>query len=917
MFFLYNIRVLHKVFSDFGEAALAGAMAVIDGNIIPMNPNEPLRSHVYVYNNIFFSRALDSGVDTFKITEGDNAARKAANRDAQCVGTLHRLDISGLHTLATILVDYLGTRLVCQSLVPGILHGEKTHKLLYGAVEATSPLVWDKEMQGLLEKNLGKGLMVATRTVPAFPLTDERLEEIKTMRLASPEIVVNDASSDEKKEESKENETLSICGPVEAKGILGSDQRKYLLDLSRLTPRDANWVPKIKGGTGLWESDSDKKVAKTQTLIPTSLEDDEWTMSILRPELITHLTHKKMREWMEARKEETKASNESPKSETTNDDAEENDKEVQSNDESSKVEELNPDSINEGSKKIEDVQKNNPEAQEYLKSLRMNVNVFLPHIKTLKGVDTAADEQLKVDEEKSREAASFLWNDIIPNLSKEMRNNLSHQIPPGGKSLTELLHQRGINCRYLGRLATLAIEEENSDMEAGKNVASGKPEKLPRKVFPECWLELLECEMVARAAKHVLDSYFVENYGSAAIQPAQLVSSFLSAIMMTSEESAAETERRLSNQKENSFDDEYFNSLTLFDVGGGGDELQSPIRDRGQVWNDIEQEIGRRFRYTLTLYNRKEFPRRIQYIPLLRRICQRCGIRLSTKNYALGGKGLCSVSSKSCGQITESYPIAPTDVVDILPMVKNAASIAGESFVSCVSGAAAIVPSLHVLLPDAKATFEAAHVHFNLGSLSQALEFVQEAANLYQRVVETPLHINVSRCLDLTAIVLFQAQELELAATNASRALAIAVQLNGFDCPEAVAAHSTMSHIHITMGNLAEGMKHLRASIYLQEIIAGKNSSELSNMYHKIGTIYHEFGGLINALRYYQEAASKRSYDRMAESMILKSMALLLANLGQFKAALDTEKRAYSIYRLTLGENHEITKNSANALKVC
>ena len=164
-----------------------------------MNLNEPLCSHVYVYNNIFVCRTLASGVDTFKITKGDNAARKAANRDAQCVCSLHRLDISSLHTLATILIDYLGTRLVCQSLVPGILHVGKTHELLYRAVEATSPLVWDEDMQDLLEKNLGKGMMVVTVTFCAFCLTDERLEEMKVMRLGSPKIVWNDVSSNEKK----------------------------------------------------------------------------------------------------------------------------------------------------------------------------------------------------------------------------------------------------------------------------------------------------------------------------------------------------------------------------------------------------------------------------------------------------------------------------------------------------------------------------------------------------------------------------------------------------------------------------------------------------------------------------------------------------------------------------------------------
>ena len=51
-------RAVSKVYSDFVEAATAGAIALVEGKITPLNPNEPLRQHVYVYNQIFFSFAV-------------------------------------------------------------------------------------------------------------------------------------------------------------------------------------------------------------------------------------------------------------------------------------------------------------------------------------------------------------------------------------------------------------------------------------------------------------------------------------------------------------------------------------------------------------------------------------------------------------------------------------------------------------------------------------------------------------------------------------------------------------------------------------------------------------------------------------------------------------------------------------------
>jgi len=170
------------VLSDFGDAALRGVKAILDGYIQPMNPNEPLRSHVYLHNNIFFSRALDTGLDTFKVIQGDAAAKKSASRDANNMGVIHRLDIPGLHTLATVLVEYLGTRIVCQSVVPGILHGEKSHSILYGAVETLSELKCNEEMHKLLESSIGEDCMVATRTIPPYPFTDERMDDIKKNR---------------------------------------------------------------------------------------------------------------------------------------------------------------------------------------------------------------------------------------------------------------------------------------------------------------------------------------------------------------------------------------------------------------------------------------------------------------------------------------------------------------------------------------------------------------------------------------------------------------------------------------------------------------------------------------------------------------------------------------------------------------
>ena len=908
-------RVLNKVLSDFGEAVVLGVKAISQGQVTPMNPNEPLRSQVFLHNNIFFSRAVDAGLETFKVAKGDKAARKSASRDLHCLGALHRMERTGLHTLATAVVDFYGSRFVCQSILPGILSGEKTHTLLYGAVETGVPLVWDKEMHELFETTLGKGLMIATRPMPKQPLAPERIAEIEDAK--SDSLFLRQGKLEEEaKADSNESQTIELCAPLEAKGIRGSDQRKYVLDMTRLTPRDANWIPKEKGGTGKW--DFDAKTTKSDQ-IPESLDDEEWTLAVLRSELVSLYAQIKMAKYVKkkraAAEEDKKASaeidNKDDSGEGEKDDSGEGGKKAPTKDD-------NKASTNEGNEKKKDdkasennvaeKQKMSEDDLAYLNSLRFNVNVFLPDIQNFKGIDSDAVEQIKKDENMVRDAAVHLWDNVIPGVTNEIRMGTVHTVPHDGKSVTEFIHQRGINCRYLGRLANLAQMEEEKDQNQMKAFKENKITKLDRRKMPLFWLELLECEMVARAAKHVLDRHLSANNYANVGSLSQIVASFLCSIVSESEETAAQTENRVGKSDIVEPDEDDLSGLTLFQTVSA----ISPRRSRHDIWTEVEEEIGRRFRYSLTIFNQSIPSDRARYMPLLRRVCQRNGIRLVAKSYDVGLKCMSSESG-SGGSIFSSYPISALDVVDIVPLMKHAAAHS-EGFVACGSGPTTGLPPLHISLPDARATLEQAHLYHNKRLLSRALDLAQEAAGLYQRVSETPAHPGVVRCIDLIASILYDAGEPALAAQNASRALGFQTQISGFDSPDTINLHFVMFQFFLAAGEAAKAIKHIKAAIYLMELIGGKNHLELSNAYHKAGTVYHGINDLKTALRFYQEAISRDSCDRLLEAMISKSSALVLAGVGDFKQAVENEKRAFQLFSVLLGKDHTLTKQSDQAL---
>lgn len=63
----------NQVHSDFVAAATRGAMAVVDGNVMAINPGEEPKMQMFIWNNIFFSLGFDVR-DHYKDLGGDAAA---------------------------------------------------------------------------------------------------------------------------------------------------------------------------------------------------------------------------------------------------------------------------------------------------------------------------------------------------------------------------------------------------------------------------------------------------------------------------------------------------------------------------------------------------------------------------------------------------------------------------------------------------------------------------------------------------------------------------------------------------------------------------------------------------------------------------------------------------------------------------
>ncbi|TKR64462.1 hypothetical protein L596_024989 [Steinernema carpocapsae] len=200
-------RAIFKIHTDFVAAAVKGAQQVVDGNVVPINPGDDSRTHMYIWNNIFFSLGFDVK-DHYKELGGDAAAHVATSNDLQGVRAYTALDSSKLFTLGMVIVDYKGYRVTAQSIIPGILEREQEQSVVYGSIDFGKTIIGNDEYNELLQ------------------------DAAEHLRI-EPHVVKSG------KDDGKE---VKLYSSFETKGIIGNDRRHYVLDLLRTFPPDVNFL---------------------------------------------------------------------------------------------------------------------------------------------------------------------------------------------------------------------------------------------------------------------------------------------------------------------------------------------------------------------------------------------------------------------------------------------------------------------------------------------------------------------------------------------------------------------------------------------------------------------------------------------------------------------------------------------------
>ncbi|CAN0118297.1 unnamed protein product, partial [Discosporangium mesarthrocarpum] len=361
--------------------------------------------------------------------------------------------------------------------------------------------------------------------------------------------------------------------------------------------------------------------------------------------------------------------------------------------------------------------------------------------------------------------------------------------------------------------------------------ADGK-ERLWR--MPPFWLEMLEVEMVSRAACHVFSRYLAAGKSRAYAVPGPSIALFLNCLLGQPKAAATTSREEASVSRR------------------GSPRLCETLLECCSTQKNSQLVCAS------TLVLCQKAGARAHKFPLLRRVCQRLGVRVLSKDY----------------DMLSPSPLLLEDVVGVLPIVK-----------SCVPASP---------VPDATEALEMARLHLNGGGgLQTAHELAQHASITLQQACNG-MHKKYPSALTIQARVMYLSGDLEAAVAFQLKALAFYEQLTGFDSSQVINSHEHLAIYYTLLGEYHKGLAHMRAFCYLLEVTCGPHHPELATGYHRMGRNYQEVGHVIMALnRCYQEALQREPGNHLLHPRVHHNVAETLELIGVYKDALKHERMAY------------------------
>ncbi len=429
---------------------------------------------------------------------------------------------------------------------------------------------------------------------------------------------------------------VSIPASPEVKGIRGSDKRKFILDLARLSPRDTNWIG----------------------------QDDEYLCCLIRPELISHfMTSKNFQNAKEQIKQELK------------DKKEEETKVAEVA--GAEIAEVKPEEGEQADKKGLSYSDYINKLQEYFTqpnnkpNIRFNSNLFTR-------VNLASTESTKIETQKKEllELGEFIYKQAIPTLVNELLHG-EIILPCDSKSLGELFHAHGVNVRYIGKVCESVSREKFPFLHILlERVMLAKSIKHYLRVLFRQTSSLFHADLVV----HVLNCIFAHKKGQKVLETGNIRAFFEQseradqAASDNKNESAEDKKKKKKKKAASSKKQKEATNFVSPLMDFGSIRIESEAAEflslkPSEVWAALRSICKKRYLHDLpeNVVDFEPFKYPLTKLATLRDVCLSTGVVLDCKHYQLVDK----TTDKEEAENFDSLPFKSQDIIDIQPVVKH------------------------------------------------------------------------------------------------------------------------------------------------------------------------------------------------------------------------------------------------------
>merc|ERR1719410_3026599 len=480
--------------------------------------------------------------------------------------------------------------------------------------------------------------------------------------------------------------------------------------------------------------------------------------------------------------------------------------------------------------------------------IRFNPDVFSP------GVVHPKDQgQLKKECQLVQDAADFLITVQIPAF---IRDCLDHSTAPmDGQTLADAIHNRGINMRYLGKIA---------DMLA----------KVPQLEYVHT---IAVCELVMRSAKHLFTLFL---QGMDMLSLSSSISHFLNCLLSSCPTPSCTVPDQIHKKRSRNKSKKSSKVSPLTPT----DSVEWANLTPKILWQQIKTEAKSYFDWNLPIDNIDSFLEIIKLtkLNLMRSFCQKTGVQVMLREYQF--------DNKSVQTFTED------DIVNMYPIVKHINPRATDAYNFYTTGQSKI----------------------QQGYLKDGYELISEALNLLNNVYGA-MHPEIAQCLRMLARLNYIMGDHVEAMSCQQKAVLMSERVNGIDHPYTITEYTHLALYCFANTQVSTALKLLYRARYLALLVTGENHPELALIDSNIGLILHAVGEYELSLKFLEKALQLNLKYHGPRSLKVAVSYHLVARtqscMGDFRSALTNEKETFTIYKTQLGDEHEKTKESGECLK--